>query len=102
HVRTDCRNAIEMLEFGQIIEVAARHAVCAQNKLREKRHVEAREDKEERNRSKKVVGHFAEHFREPIIDSAHDRHQCSADHYIVKVRDNKIGIVEVDVDADNG
>ena len=43
--------------------------------------------------------HLAGHLRPPEVQAAQERHDRAAHHDVVEVRDDEVGVVQVDVDA---
>ena len=46
-----------------------------------------------------LVVHAAEHLRPPVVQAAEERDDRAAHHHVVEVRDDEVGVVQVDVDA---
>ena len=49
-----------------------------------------------------VVVHPAGHLRPPEVQAGEVAHDRAADHDVVEVRDDEVGVVDVDVDAERG
>ena len=45
------------------------------------------------------VVHTARHFREPVVESGIDAHHRGSVNHIVKMTDNKISVVDMDIDG---
>src|SRR5580704_7370819 len=88
---------VEHLEFAGIYRVAAGHAQIAQDELREEREIKADENHERGETRPAVWIHPARNFRPPEMDAAQISHYGTADHDVVKMRDDEIGAVQVNV-----
>ena len=69
----------------------------AEHELREEREVEADEHDDGRGLGAGFREHPAGHLRPPEVESAHVSHDGAADHDVVEVRDDEVGVREVDV-----
>ena len=74
------------------------HAGDPQHVHREERAVKADERQDEMQLAHALVHHPAEHLGEPVGDPAEDAKQRRAEEDVVKVGDDEVGVVEVDVD----
>src|SRR5580692_402273 len=93
---------VKHLKLGWIAVIAARHAEIAENKLREERQVEPNE-KSDCGRLRQTFGiQSAGNLRPPEVQSTDVAHHRAADHDVVEVRDDEIGVVKVDVQAEAG
>jgi hypothetical protein len=79
--------------------VAARHAEVAEDELREERQVKSNKNDESGEPGPAFRIQLAGNFRPPEMHAAQISHQRAADHDVVKVRDHKISVVDVNVDT---
>src|SRR5882762_7684150 len=93
---------IEHLKFRRIAGVAARHAQIAENELREEREIEAQEKSDRSDAGQKFRIQLAGNLGPPVVQTADITHHRSANHDVVKVGDDEISIVEVNVQAETG
>src|SRR5882762_478228 len=91
---------IEHLKFRRIAGVAAGHAQIAKNKLREKCEIEAQKQSNRRNAGQKFRIQLAGNLGPPVVQSADVTHHRAANHDVVEVGDDEIGIVEMNVQAE--
>ena len=85
--------------FG-IDVIAPRHAQIAEDELRKERQVEADEDQDGREAGPAFGIHAAGHLRPPEVNAAQIRHHRAADHDVVEVGDDEVGVVHVHVDRE--
>ena len=64
------------------------------------RQVEADEDEQRRELAERVVVHPAGHLRPPVVQAGEVAHDRAAHHDVVEVRDDEVGVVQVDVEAE--
>src|SRR6267378_532210 len=93
---------IEHLKFRRIAGVAPGHAQVTKNKLREKSEVEAQEKSDGRNAGQKFRIQLAGNLGPPVVQSADVTHHRAANHDVVKVGDDEISIVEMNIQAETG
>src|SRR5277367_1959432 len=93
---------VEHLKFAGIYGVAAGHTQVAENELRKEREVEADENYQRGETRPAVWIHSAGNFRPPEMNAAEVGHYGTADHDVVKMRDDEIGAVEVHVCGERG
>src|SRR4051812_38309403 len=93
---------MQNLEFRRIRVITPRHSEIAQNELREKREIEADENYQRRKFSPPFRIEPAEHLRPPEVKAAQVRHHHPADHDVMKMRDDKIRIVNMNIDPQRG
>ena len=101
---TDCQNArarrgkhVVDLKFRRVIVDAPRHSEIAQDKLRKKSQVES-DEQNERGELREFFGiHSPGDFRPPIMQPAHERRDHPADHDVMKMRDDKISSVHMNI-----
>src|SRR5882672_6491530 len=93
---------IEHLKFRRIAGVAARHAQIAENELREEREIEAKEKSNRSDAGQKFRIQLAGNLWPPVVQTADVTHHRSANHDVVKVGDDEISIVEMNVQAETG
>src|SRR5882762_5060744 len=91
---------IEHLKFRRIAGVAAGHAQIAENELREEREIEAQKQSNRRNAGQKFRIQLAGDLGPPVVQSADVTHHRAANHDVVEVGDDEIGIVEMNVQAE--
>ena len=53
-----------------------------------------------RELAERVVVHAAGHLRPPVVQAGEVAHDRAADHDVVEVRDDEVGVVQVDVEAE--
>ena len=83
---------------GQVVGVAARHAVVAEPVLHEERGVEADEGEPEVHLAQPLVEHPAGHLGEPEVHAGEDGEHDGAEEHVVEVRDDEVRVVDVEVD----
>ncbi len=93
------RHDVVHLKLRRIHMVAARHAEIAENELREEGEVEAYEKDEGGNARNPFGVHPAGNLGPPEMQSTEITHHRAADHDVVEVGDDEVGIVNVHVDA---
>src|SRR5689334_2962471 len=74
------------------------HAAQSQKMKREERNVETDEEEPEMPLSQRCIGHSPSHLREPEINAGEHGEKSTADQHIVKVRNNKVSIVDLQID----
>ena len=72
----------------------------AEDELREERQVESDEDEQRRDLGPGVGVHPAGDLRPPVVQAGEVAHDRAADHDVVEVRDDEVGVVQVDVEAE--
>ena len=72
----------------------------AEDELREERQVEADEDDAGAELRQQLVVHPAADLRPPVVQAAEVAHDRAADHDVVEVRDDEVGVGDVHVDAE--
>ena len=100
--RADRHDHVPVGELLRVIGNAARHSGETQEVHREERDVEEDERQPEMDLGELLVVHVARPLRDPIVDPPEEREQRARDHHIVEMRDDVIGILELDVDRLNG
>src|SRR5882757_9688685 len=93
---------IEHLKFRGIAGVAAGHAQIAKNKLREKCEIEAQEKSNRSDARQKFRIQLAGNLGPPVVQTADVAHHRSANHDVVKVGDDEIRVVKMNVQAETG
>lgn len=90
--------------WGDLVvgKVTTRHPLATHHKLREEGKVEAEEDKDGRDSPAPLVVMAAKHFGPPVVDGSEEADERSTDHDVMEVRDNKIGVVKVNVCGERG
>src|SRR5581483_3335276 len=88
------------MHVGAIGVNAPRHASQPEKMQRKEGDVEADEEEPEVPLSQCCVGHPSSDFREPEIDSCEHGKKSAADQYIMKVRNDKVGVVDLQIDGD--
>ena len=96
------RQHVQHLELRRVDVVAARHAQIAEDELRDERQVEPDETMMRRHLGPDVGVHAAGDLRPPVVQAGEVAHDRAADHDVVEVRDDEVGVVEVDVEAERG
>ena len=91
---------VEDLEFRRIAGVAARHALEAQDELRKEGQVEAEEDHHRGDAPPDVRVHPAGDLRPPVVQPGEERGHHRADHDVVEMRDDEVGVMQVHVGAE--
>ena len=80
--------------------IPARHSQVTKNELRKKCQVKSGE----RDHRRQFAGEFRIQppgdFRPPIVQAAHERHDHSAHHDVMKMCDDKIAVVHVNIDSE--
>src|SRR5581483_3273439 len=80
----------------------AGHAAQSQKMQREECNVEADEEKPEMPLSQCGIRHSSRNLREPEIDAGEHGKQSAANQHIVKVRNHKVSIVDLQIDGHGG
>src|SRR5712675_1798927 len=93
---------IEHLKFRRIAGVAARHAQIAENELREEGEIEAQEKSDRSDASQKFRIQLAGNLGPPVVQAADVAHHSAANHDVVKVSDDEIRVVKMNVQAETG
>src|SRR6267378_1559881 len=93
---------IEHLKFRRIAGVASRHAQIAENKLREEREIEAQEKSDRSDARQKFRIQLTGDLGPPIVQTADVTHHRAANHDVVKVGDDEISVVKMNVQAETG
>src|SRR5258707_2087721 len=91
---------IEHLKFRRIAGVAARHAQIAKNKLREKCEIEAQKQSNRSDAGQKFRIQLASNFGPPVVQTADVTHHRASNHDVVKVGDDEISVVKMNVQAE--
>src|SRR6267378_5480531 len=91
---------IEHLKFRRIAGVAAGHAQIAENELREECEIEAQKQSNRSDAGQKFRIQLAGNLGPPVVQTADITHHRSANHDVVKVGDDEISIVEMNVQAE--
>src|ERR1035441_1240798 len=102
HAGTGGRQHVQHLKLGRILPVAARHADVAENELGEEGQVEADEHEQRRKFCPAFRIHAAADLRPPEMHASEIPHQDTTYHDVVEVGDHKVGICDVNVDAEGG
>src|ERR1051326_7122518 len=85
------------LEFAGISVVSSRHPEIAHDKLRKKSEVEADVSNQSGELAKFLWIHSTGDFWPPIMQASHERRDHAADHHVVEVSDDEVGVREVNV-----
>ena len=96
------RQHVEGLELGRVVVVAPRHARDAEQVLREEREVEADEQEDGRETRPRLRIHAAGDLRPPEMHAAEVGRHGAADHDVVEMRDDEIGVGEMHVERERG
>ena len=88
---------LKLIEVGVI---SARHALAAHEELGQECHVETNENQSASNAADGLVVHAAKHLGPPVMETGKEGNHCSTHHHVMKVGHDKVGIVQVDVDAE--
>src|SRR6266480_7398473 len=90
------------LELWRINMVAARLSEVTEDKLWKEGQIEA----DECDHGREFAGQFrieaTGNFWPPIVKATHERHHHSAHHDVVKMSDDEIGVVHVNIDRERG
>src|SRR3954462_6161260 len=82
--------------------IASRHSPVTDEILREKCQIKA-EKYRQRGQLRKTLGiHLAGHFGPPVVDTAKVCHYGSAHHDVVKMRDHKVSVRNVNIYTECG
>ena len=84
---------VQHLELRRVGVIAARHADVAEQELREEGQVEADEDQQRRQARPPLGIHPAGDLRPPVVQAGHVGHDRAADHDVVEVGDDEVGVV---------
>ncbi len=84
------------------IGIASWHAGDPEHVHGEEGAIEADEGEEEVNLAESFVHHPSEHLGEPERYGSEDAEKCGSKEHVVKVGDDEVGVVDVDVDGDGG
>ena len=87
---------------GQVVGVAARHALVAEPVLHQERGVEADERQPEVQLAQPLVEQPAGHLREPEVDARVGGEHDRAEQHVVEVRDHEVRVGDVEVDRRAG
>ena len=82
--------------------IPARHAEISENELREERQIEADEENDGGETGKRFGIELAGDLRPPVMQAANVAHDGSADHDVVEMGDDEVGVVDVDVQTEAG
>src|SRR5882762_6894191 len=93
---------IKHLKFRRIAGVPPGHAQVTKNKLREKSEVESQEKSDGSDAGQKFRIQLAGNLGPPVVQSADVTHHRAADHDVVKVGDDEIRVVKMNVQAETG
>ena len=93
------RGHVEHLELVGVDVVATGHAEIAEDELGEERQVEADEHHQRGELRPRLRIHPAADLRPPVVHAAEVAHDRAADHDVVEMRDDEVGVVHVDVEA---
>ena len=96
---TDGGVNVTAVELGQVVVIAPGHALQSHNQEREVEHVETHEDMHEGHDGGALVVHAAEHLGIPVVQRREEREAGAAEHDVVKVAHDEIGVVNVHVDG---
>ena len=104
HERADRGDHVQRGEpvGGQVVGVAARHALVAQPVLHQERGVEPDEREPEVHLAQRLVHHPAGHLREPEVDARVGGEHDRAEQHVVEVRHHEVGVGDVEVDRRGG
>ena len=76
----------------EVVGVAPRHALDAEPVLDEERRVEADEQRPEVDLAEPLVEHLAGELRPPEVEPGEHREHDGAEHHVVEVRDDEVGV----------
>src|SRR5258708_3254664 len=93
---------VEHLKFGRIAVIAARHTEIAKNELREEGQVEAYEQGDRGDARQNFRIELAGNLGPPEVNAADVTHNSAADHDVVEVCNDEVGVVDVNVQAQGG
>src|SRR5260370_9115210 len=93
---------VEHLEFRRIGVIAARHSEVAKNELREERKMEADKQGASRNPRQHFRIEPAVYFWPPEVNAADVTHDRAAHHDVVEMGDHKVGVMNMNVQAEAG
>src|SRR5207302_5604610 len=89
------RKDIEYLKFFGIRCVSPRHPLITQEELWEKRQIKSDKNKHGGDFAPEFRVHFPRHLWPPVVNTSQIGDHLSANHDIVEMGDNKIGIRQV-------
>ena len=92
------RKGIKQLELIGIDVIPARHAHHAENELRKKGQVETDEDRDGRNPGRKFGVKAPTDFWPPKMQPSEVGHDHPANHDVMEMRDDEVGVGEVYID----
>jgi hypothetical protein len=81
------------LELFGVCMITARHTEIAQNELRKKCQIEPEESDNRGHFPEQLRVHFPGNLRPPEMKAPHERHDHSADHNVMKMRDHEISVM---------
>ena len=93
----DAGNHVPLGKLHGVIRDTARHPRQPQEVLREEQHVDRDHRKPEVELAQLLVIHVAGPLGQPEIGAGHQGKQCAGDQHVVKMRDDKIGVVVLEV-----
>src|SRR5208282_374713 len=96
---TGGRHHVVDLKFRRIHVVAAGHAEIAEQELREKSEVESDEEDKRSDACQPLRVHAPGDFGPPEMQTTEIPHHGSADHDVVEVGNDEVGVVDVHVNA---
>src|SRR5262249_59244994 len=82
--------------------ITARHSHVSQYELREERQIESDEDDQCGKLGRRFGIHAARHLGPPEMQSTEIGEHHAPHHHVVKVRDYKVSMVHVHIDAQRG
>src|SRR5258708_1290448 len=93
---------VEYLELRRISVIAPRHAEVSEDELREEGQIETDEENHRGSPRERFRVEPPGNLGPPEVQAADVGHDCAADHDVVEVRDDEIGVVNVNVQAEAG
>src|SRR6185437_9939675 len=93
---------VEELELRRILEVAARHALEAEDELREEGEIEADEDHDGGEARPALRVHPPGDLRPPEMDAGEVGHDRAADHDVMEVGDHEVRVRQIGIERERG
>src|SRR5262249_36030677 len=93
---------MQHLEFRRVSVIAARHSQLAQDELWEERQIKSDEEDQRRDSTQSFRIYSARDLRPPVVQSAKETDHRAAHHDVVEVRDDEVGVLQVNVQSQRG
>src|SRR5438477_12882495 len=93
---------VEQLKLRRIGVVTPWHSEITQNELRKECEIEPDESDHGGEFAGELRIQAPGNFRQPIMQAAHEGHHHSADHDVMKMRDDEVTIMDVNIDRECG